>query len=142
MYAQNVYEYREGRVYLISDGHDTGQVYSEDSTVGLEGITPSGEDVLFRTADPLVAQDTDTQVDIYDGRVDGGFPVPVPSGLCGEGACREAPGAPPSLPVLRWQRIDRRRQQPGCARRFDARREAHPQAPDACAKADQSTEGV
>jgi hypothetical protein len=92
VYAQNIYEYREGHVYLISDGHDTGQIANVQSTVSLTGITPSGDDVLFRTADALTAQDTDTadtNVHTYDARVDGGFPAPAPGDLCGEGACRE-----------------------------------------------------
>ncbi len=99
VWANNVYEYREGHVYLISDGRDTAQISGSSSTVSLSGITPSGDDVFFSTADPLVAQDTDTQVDVYDARVDGGFPAPAPSDLCGEGDCRAASGAPPQLPL-------------------------------------------
>lgn len=98
VYAQNVYEYRDGQIHLISDGRDTGQIENTDSTVKLIGVTPSGTDALFSTADALVAQDTDTQVDFYDVRVNGGFPPPPPADLCGEGDCRGALGAP--VPLL------------------------------------------
>jgi hypothetical protein len=70
-FASNVYEYHEGQVYLVSvaDSH----AVENSSTVLLIGASHSGQDVYFRTADPLVTQDTDTQQDIYDARVGGGF---------------------------------------------------------------------
>jgi hypothetical protein len=81
----NVYEYHnnvggggsvaDGDVYLISDGVNRSQVI----LLGLDG---SGENVFFTTADRLVPQDTDTQFDIYDARVDGGFPAPDPPAGC------------------------------------------------------------
>jgi hypothetical protein len=75
-YANNVYEYRDGNVYLISDGQDATQVGGH-SSVQLDGISASGNDIFFETADRLVAQDVDTQVDVYDARIGGGFPAPV-----------------------------------------------------------------
>jgi DNA-binding beta-propeller fold protein YncE len=67
-YAQNVYEYHEGRVHLISDGKDlqNHELVSDTRLLGSDG---TGANVFFMTADPLVAQDTDTQQDIYDARV-------------------------------------------------------------------------
>jgi hypothetical protein len=93
----NVYEFHDGNVYLISDGLDTSSV-ENGSAVQLEGISSSGEDIYFRTADQLVPQDLDTEVDIYDARIDGGFPAPVsllPS--CSGDACQ---GELSSAPVL------------------------------------------
>lgn len=70
-YAENVYEYHDGNVYLISDGQGT-------SAVALRGMSPSGDDIFFETVDRLVPQDTDAQeVNLYDARIDGGFPAPV-----------------------------------------------------------------
>ena len=63
--AFNVYEYRAGNVYLISDGQDT----SEISDVPLVGTDPSGRDVLLNTKDQLVAQDRTVTMSISTMRV-------------------------------------------------------------------------
>jgi hypothetical protein len=89
-FAQNVFEYRAGGVYLISDGQD---LYGSN----LDFIDPSGENVFFQTRDRLVAQDGDTQVDTYDARVDGGFPAPSEPAVCDGDACQ---GELSSTPVL------------------------------------------
>jgi hypothetical protein len=93
---ENVYEYRENNVYLISPGDEA------EPLVGLEGrllgTDESGGDVFFSTTDSLVPQDTNTQASWYDARVGGGFPAPVsPAGCAGE-ACRGSLSAPPFLP--------------------------------------------
>lgn len=92
----NIYEYHDGHVYLISDGHD---ISTEQGVRGaqLVGTDPSGSDVFFRTGDGLVAQDTDTQRDVYDARVDGGFPGPISPAGCSAEACQGALSAAPSL---------------------------------------------
>jgi len=103
--ARNVYEYHStvgiggsvgaGNVYLISDGRDLTLSGDESSGVGLYGTDALGDDVFFRSGDPLIAQDSDTQLDVYDARVDGGFPAPVsPVGCEGE-ACLGGPSAAP-----------------------------------------------
>jgi hypothetical protein len=75
-YIENVYEYHHGDVYLISDGLDDTTIENESSVEAL-GISPSGDDIFFRTDDQLAAQDVDTEVDLYDARINGGFPAPV-----------------------------------------------------------------
>jgi hypothetical protein len=114
IYASNVYEYHAGRVSLISDGQDLSRniVYSD---VRLLGTNESGSDVFFSTGDSLAAQDTDDNVDIYDARVDGGFPSPATSSCAGEecqgalsgaptllspGSAFQAGGNPPLAPVV------------------------------------------
>jgi hypothetical protein len=92
--AQNVYEYHDGQVYLISDGQDRHTVF-RGSAVTLFGASRSGGDVFFGTVDQLVGQDTDTQKDIYDARVDGGFPAPATPAPCTGEACAAAPGSAP-----------------------------------------------
>jgi hypothetical protein len=90
----HVYEYHGNHVYLISDGVDI-----EGEGAKLTGIDPSGENVFFETFDRLVSQDTDNQTDIYDARVNGGFPaVAVPAGCSGEG-CQGPSATPPSTPT-------------------------------------------
>jgi hypothetical protein len=100
--AANVYEYHEGQVALVSDGHDLVNVL-ESPAVQLLGTDESGQDVYFRTADRLVPQDTDTQLDVYDARIEGGFPPAGGNLDCSEDSCQGPPtsGLPsPTLPTL------------------------------------------
>jgi hypothetical protein len=102
--ASSVYEYRSagplsnGNVYLISDGKDVTPLTGARGAVAF-GLDASGGDVLFKTADPLLAQDVDTQFDLYDARAGGGFPVPVGSAGCEGEACQGTPSGQPSFGV-------------------------------------------
>ena len=115
IYAMNVYEWHDGRVSLISDGRDVsldeGQNLScqepesnshqFQSSVCLLGSDASGHNVFFSTADRLVPQDTDTELDIYDARIcEPGDPCiessTAPQPCLGE-ACHGVPAATPSL---------------------------------------------
>lgn len=100
-FAVNVYEYHEGHVYLISDGQDTNSTGAGTgrSVVSLLGASPSGHDVFFTTGDRLVAQDTDTQQDVYDARIGGGFPAPAAPASCQGDECQgPLSQTPPLLP--------------------------------------------
>jgi hypothetical protein len=105
----NVFEYEPeglgscqrggGCVALISSGTSSDDSYFADSSA-------SGDDAFFLTRQELVAEDGDEAVDMYDARVDGGFPSAIPQPCSGE-ACRppiaSAPaifGAPPSATFL------------------------------------------
>jgi hypothetical protein len=88
----SVYEYREGAVNLISSGQDT-----HAGGASLDFISPSGGDVFFQTFERLVPEDTDSQEDTYDARVDGGFPEAPPPPLCEADACQ---GPLSGAPVL------------------------------------------
>ncbi len=100
-YAQNVYEYHAGRVYLISDGKDTG-LHGVESDVFLLGTSATGKDAFFSTSDQLVAQDTDTELDVYDARVcDASEPCVTPpeSGVpCQDEACHGSASGAPAAP--------------------------------------------
>jgi hypothetical protein len=87
----DVYEWHDGQISLISGGVDP------TSSV-LIGTSPDGHDAYFLTAAKLVAQDTDEEDDIYDARIDGGFPEAGPP-CSGEG-CQGAPSAAPAMPVI------------------------------------------
>jgi hypothetical protein len=78
----NVYEYRHGQVNLISDGQD------RSPNTFLVGIDASGTNLFFTTAGQLVPQDGDTQRDVYDARIDGGFPPPLELRSCDGEGCR------------------------------------------------------
>jgi hypothetical protein len=76
-----------GCVFLISKG--TG---SEDSE--FVGASASGSDVFFMSRDELVPADQDDLEDLYDARVDGGFPEVTQAACTGTG-CQGIPSAPP-----------------------------------------------
>jgi Tol biopolymer transport system component len=84
---QNVYEHEGGHVHLISNGAG-----SYDSS--FLDASPSGDDVFIATADRLVPQDQDSQVDVYDAKVGGGFPVSVSPPACDNGDSCKGPVSP------------------------------------------------
>lgn len=98
--ATNVYEYREGNAYLISNGQDTARADHNEPATKLLGTDASGRDVFFTTEDQLVPEDTDTQVNVYDARENGGFPAPESAAGCSGDACQGPLGVLPSLPSL------------------------------------------
>jgi hypothetical protein len=111
IYAENVYEWHAGHVYLISDGRDTGleagQNFSAcgwlNTAVCLLGSDASGRNVFFSTVDSLVPEDTDSQLDYYDARIcTTGEPCikPAAPGLpsCLGEACHGTPAGTPLAP--------------------------------------------
>jgi hypothetical protein len=107
LYAQNVYEYHEGQVFLISDGRDTSVAppylcTPSISSVCLIGSDTSGHNVFFTTADRLLPQDTDTQLDFYDARIcepEHGNPcIPPPASTPPPCSGEECHGTPPATP--------------------------------------------
>jgi sugar lactone lactonase YvrE len=103
-YAQNVYEWHAGHVYLISDGRDASRdggqttLCASASPVCLIAADGSGQNVFFSTADQLVPQDSDTSLDYYDARVGGGFPFTPPPVPCNGENCKPPPSASPTTP--------------------------------------------
>jgi hypothetical protein len=90
---RDVYEYEDGRPYLISSGTSAADSYFLDASV-------NGSDVFFVTAQPLLPRDGDAAYDIYDARVDGGFPESAGPGVSCEGkGCRGAAAAAPAFPA-------------------------------------------
>lgn len=101
--APKVYEWHEcsatrcpdgmaGEVALISPGGDTNSSSTED---GLATMSESGENIFFFTRVPLVEQDQDELVDVYDARVNGGFPAPTPEASCSGEECQGTPSNAP-----------------------------------------------
>jgi hypothetical protein len=91
--AEDVYEYENGNIYLISDGTNAGGASFVDAST-------DGDDVFFITRAQLAAQDTDQLVDLYDARaphVPGervGFAAVSPTVCEGEECRSPSPGAP------------------------------------------------
>jgi hypothetical protein len=93
---KNVYEYRAGNVFLITEGNEpTVNTIGNtpNSRAVLVGAIGDGAGVLFGTVARLVPQDTDTQLSYYVARTDGGFGVPPIAATCGSEACRGAPSS-------------------------------------------------
>jgi hypothetical protein len=82
-----------GCLYLISSGKSPQPSFFADASA-------SGNDVFFFTFQPLVGQDQDGLVDVYDARVGGGLagqnPPAAPAACEGEG-CRPVAGGAPVL---------------------------------------------
>jgi hypothetical protein len=88
----DLYEWRDGRVFLITDGltnWPTGEIPT------LNGVSPSGRDVFF-TAPIQYTQDAlDGYNRLYDARIGGGFEFPPPPKPCPLEVCQGTPkGAP------------------------------------------------
>ena len=78
----------EGSVHLISDGRDTQLYKGQLCGAQFQGMDVSGGNVLFATDDPLVPGDVDGgQRDVYDARVDGGFPPGTGEASCSGIGC-------------------------------------------------------
>jgi hypothetical protein len=96
---QNVYEREpdgvgscqsaDGCLYLISSGTSQAPSYFIDAST-------DGNDVFIETQDQLVPGDRDEAQDVYDVRVDGGFPSYTPPPCSGE-ACK--PPVTPAPPI-------------------------------------------
>jgi hypothetical protein len=72
----------EGCISLLSSGTDSAESYFMDASA-------NGGDVFFLTRQQLVGWDRDQNYDLYDARVDGGFPEPVPATPpCSADACQ------------------------------------------------------
>ena len=90
--VKDVYQYEDGALSLISTG-------SSPYPSEIADISTDGSNVLFSTRDSLVGQDIDGgSLDVYDARINGGFPAPVGEEVCeGASACQRAPGVAPSF---------------------------------------------
>ena len=103
--SEDVYEYSEGKPWLIS----TGLGPSLKGTVGFVGIltrtglvsvSANGTDVYFASIDTLVSQDHNgSALKIYDARTGGGFPAErIPPNCAAADECHGSVSNPPALP--------------------------------------------
>jgi hypothetical protein len=83
-----------GEVNMLSPGNDAE---SEGTDRGVVGMSESGSDIFLLTSTSLVGQDADELRDVYDVRVDGGFPAPpVAATRCQGEACQGNPSQAPA----------------------------------------------
>lgn len=75
---------------MVSDGRDP-------AGATFPAVSASGTDVFFETREQLAGQDTDTLGDIYDARIDGGFPALAKEASCSGESCQ---GSAPAAPAL------------------------------------------
>jgi hypothetical protein len=90
----------QGSVRLVSDGRDVNLYKGLLCGAQFQGMDTSGSNVLFTTDDGLVPGDVDSgQLDLYDARVGGGFPVVSggEGGLCGVGSCEGSVSGPSAV---------------------------------------------
>jgi hypothetical protein len=85
--AEDVYEYENGHVHLISGGTGGPSQFVDASE--------NGDNVFFTTANELVPGDTDQLTDLYDARVGGGFPAPATEPACTGTGCQGIPAPAP-----------------------------------------------
>jgi hypothetical protein len=82
-----------GCLYLVSSGRSPDKSFFADASA-------NGSDAFIFTSQPLVGQDQDGLVDVYDARVGGGFAAqnpPVAQAPCEGEACRAPAGGVPQF---------------------------------------------
>lgn len=84
----DVYEYSQGKLSLLTPGSGDDEAWVGEST-------DNGSDVFIFTRQRLKPSDADAdQIDVYDARVNGGFPdPPLPPDPCEDESC-QGPAAP------------------------------------------------
>ncbi len=97
----DVYEWRQGRLFLISDGLTNWPINAGGGVQApqVAGITPDGRDVFFTAAAQYTPDAQDAYKRLYDARIGGGFEFPPPPKPCPLEICQGTPkGAPADLP--------------------------------------------
>jgi hypothetical protein len=90
--ASDVYEWRDGRASLITDGR------SEGARPEVGGVSRDGGDVFFSVVEPgLTGFERDSLRNDYDARIDGGFQPPSPPAHCGDESCQGPLQPPPPV---------------------------------------------
>lgn len=80
------YDVESGRAHLLSSGRSSAPSYFMDASA-------SGDDAFILTQERLTGWDRDENYDVYDARVGGGFPEPVPAAECAGDSCQPGRGS-------------------------------------------------
>ena len=104
--GEDVYEWRDGRALLISDGLNQGTSTTAGATVSPQLIAPSswgvsagGDDVFFTDPARLTSDAPDNYMRLYDARLGGGFEFPAPPPPCPLEVCQGTPKGAPDDPT-------------------------------------------
>jgi hypothetical protein len=87
-HGEDLYEWRDGRLLLITDGRTETK---GGSVPGFDGMSPSGRDVFFDQAAALTPDAIDASNHLFDARIGGGFDFPSPPPPCSLEACQGTP---------------------------------------------------
>jgi hypothetical protein len=88
--GKDVYEWRDGRVLLVTDGLTS---WSFEPIV--QGVSASGDDIFFGATAQYTPDALDNNNRIYDARIGGGIVFPKPPPPCPLEVCQGTPkGAP------------------------------------------------
>ncbi len=90
--AADVYEWENGAITLVSTGRGAEGAHFLDAS-------PSGDDVFIATGQRILPTDRDSNLDVYDARVNGGLPLPPTPGAPCEGDACQSPASPPNDPT-------------------------------------------
>lgn len=89
----DVYEWRDGRLLLVSDGLTDWA--GANSAPRVRAMNPSGHDILFSASTQYTPDALDDFRRLYDARIGGGFEFPKPPPPCPLEVCQGTPkGAP------------------------------------------------
>ena len=92
----DIYEYRDGRLLLVTDG--LTQWPGGELVPTVEGVSPSGRDIFFVNSAQLTPDALDGFGRLYDARIGGGIDFPVPLPPCPLEVCQGTPQGAPSDP--------------------------------------------
>jgi hypothetical protein len=84
--GEDIYEWRDGRLLLVTDGVDDVQIPPE-----IGGVTPSGRDIFFVGATQYTPDALDGYSRLYDARIGGGFDFAQPPKPCPLEVCQGTP---------------------------------------------------
>jgi hypothetical protein len=88
--GDDVYEWRDGRQVLVTDGLTDWHI-----SPAMMGVSADGSDVYFTAAAALTPDAPDALIRLYDARIGGGFHFPKPPPPCPLEVCQGVPkGAP------------------------------------------------
>jgi hypothetical protein len=100
--SKNIYEFVNENVYMIAIGENPESEFaafqeSFNEHDRLVSTDTSGRDLFFGSVGRLVSQDVDSQSDVYDARVEGGFPDVAAGSECEGQSCRGAGSVEPQM---------------------------------------------
>jgi len=90
--GRDVYEWRDGRLFLITDGLTDWPSFGEPAAVALSS---SGRDLFFLAYAQYTPDALDANGRLYDARIGGGFEYPKPPPPCPLEVCQGTPNGAP-----------------------------------------------